>query len=243
MANYDFSGRTAIITGAARGIGLAVSRRFREAGAEVVMVDVDEDELTFSAGEIGAHPVKADVSSTADCDAAVASALEKTGRVDILFNNAGILRDRMIWNIEDPDWDLVVGVSLGGTFRMMRACVPAFKEQKFGRVINVTSYTGLHGNFGQSAYAAAKAGVIGLTKTAAKELARYGVTVNAISPNAQTRMVDTIPADYLEELSKQIPFGRWADPDEIAGGILYLASEDAGYTTGVVLPLDGGISM
>jgi 3-oxoacyl-[acyl-carrier protein] reductase len=243
MPTYDFTGQTVIITGAARGIGRAVSQRFASAGADVFMVDLDRAAVDEAAGEIGARAVVADVSSTADVDGVVASALDETGRIDVLFNNAGLLRDRTLWKTEDEDWDAVVGVSLGGTFRFTRACVPAFRAQRHGRVITVTSYTGVRGNFGQSAYAAAKAGVIGFTKTAAKELARFGVTVNAILPNAQTRMVESIPPQVQEELLKQIPSGRWGDPDEIAGGVLFLASEDAGYVTGVVLPLDGGISM
>lgn len=163
--------------------------------------------------------------------------------MDVIVNNAGLLRDRVLWKTDDADWDAVVGVSLGGTFKLTRACVPHFREQGYGRVVNVTSYTGLHGNVGQAAYAAAKAGVIGFTKTAAKELGRFGITVNAISPNAQTRMIDSIPADQLEQLRSQTALGRFGDPDEIAAGVLFLASEEAGYVTGVVLPVDGGISM
>lgn len=147
------------------------------------MVDLDEDVLYPAAEEIGAHARTADVASTADVERVVAAAVEQTGRVDIVFNNAGVLRDRMLWKLDDTDWDAVIDVSLGGTFRFTRACVPHFRERGYGRVINVTSYTGLHGNVGQAAYAAAKAGVIGFTKTAAEELARFGVTVNAISPN------------------------------------------------------------
>jgi 3-oxoacyl-[acyl-carrier protein] reductase len=183
------------------------------------------------------------VSRTADVERTVAEAVEQTGRIDVMFNNAGLLRDRMLWKLEDAEWDEVVGVSLGGTFRFTRACVPHFRARAYGRVVNVTSYTGLHGNLGQSAYAAAKAGVIGFTKTAAKELARFGVTVNAISPNAQTRMIDSIPEAHRAELQALIPLGRFADPEEIATGVLFLASPDAGYVTGVVLPIDGGIAM
>jgi 3-oxoacyl-[acyl-carrier protein] reductase len=121
--------------------------------------------------------------------------------------------------------------------------VPHFRERSFGRVINVTSYTGLHGNMGQSAYAAAKAGVIGFTKTAAKELGRFQITVNAISPNARTRMTDSIPDEQRQALERQTPLGRFGEPDEMAAAVMFLASEEAGYITGVVLPVDGGISM
>jgi 3-oxoacyl-[acyl-carrier protein] reductase len=240
---HDFSGQTVIVTGAGRGIGLEVSRRFIAAGARVWMVDLDEEVVHSAAAQIGATAVAADVSRTADVERAVAEAVEQTGRIDVVFNNAGVLRDRMLWKLDDAEWDDVVGVSLGGTFRFTRACVPHFRARNYGRVVNVTSYTGLHGNIGQSAYAAAKAGVIGFTKTAAKELARFGVTVNAISPNAQTRMIDSIPEARRKELEALIPLGRFADPEEISTGVLFLASPDAGYVTGAVLPIDGGIAM
>lgn len=245
MANitYDFSGRTAIVTGAARGIGLEIGRFFRKAGAQVVLVDFDGEELDRAAAEVGAYAVQADVSSTADVERAIADTIERTGRVDILVNNAGILRDRVLWKITDEDWDAVLAVHAGGTFRFTRACVPHFREQGFGRVVNVTSYTGLHGNTGQSNYATAKAGIIGFTKTAAKELARFGITVNAISPNAETRMVSSIPPEKLAELTAGIPMGRFAHPAEMAAAVAFLASEEAGYITGAILPVDGGLSM
>jgi 3-oxoacyl-[acyl-carrier protein] reductase len=193
---YDNNGQTVIVTGAARGIGKAVSARFAAAGAAVWMVDLDADVLAEAAAEVGGHAAVADVANSDDVDRVVAEAVAETGRVDVLFNNAGLLRDKVLWKLGDEDWDLVISVSLGGTFRFTRACVPHFRERSYGRIINITSYTGLHGNVGQAAYAAAKAGVIGFTKTAAKELARFGVTVNAISPNAQTRMIESIPEEH-----------------------------------------------
>jgi 3-oxoacyl-[acyl-carrier protein] reductase len=240
---YDFEGQTVIVTGAAQGIGQVVSRRFAEAGAAVTMVDVDAPRVESAAGAIGATAAVADVAESADVDRLVAETVERTGRIDGVFNNAGLLRDKVLSKLDDEDWAAVVEVSLGGTFRFTRACVPHFRERGYGRVVNVTSYTGLHGNVGQAAYAAAKAGVIGFTKTAAKELARFGVTVNAISPNAQTRMIDSIPEGPRRAIEATIPLGRFADPEEIAGGVLFLASPEAGYVTGVVLPIDGGISI
>lgn len=149
----------------------------------------------------------------------------------------------MLWKLADDDWEAVLAVHAGGTFRFTRACVPHFRERSYGRVVNVTSYTGLHGNTGQANYATAKAGIIGFTKTAAKELARFGVTVNAISPNAETRMVASIPDDKKAELTAGIPLGRFAAPSEMAAAIAFLASDEAGYITGTVLPVDGGLSI
>jgi 3-oxoacyl-[acyl-carrier protein] reductase len=240
---YDFSGATVLVTGAARGIGLALSTAFAEAGADVVMVDAETELLNNGAASIGARGITGDVTSTQDVDRIVAETVARAGRLDILINNAGILRDNVLWRISDEDWAAVLDVSLGGTFRFTRACVPHFRAQQWGRVINVTSYTGLHGNVGQAAYAAAKAGVIGFTKTVAKELAGFGVTVNAISPNARTRMIESIPEARLEEIKAQIPLGRFAEPEEIASGVLFLASEGAAYITGTVFPIDGGVAM
>ena len=241
--NFDFAGRTVIVTGAARGIGLELARAFHEARADVFMVDFDGEVLAKAAAELGARGIEADVSSTADVESMVTTAVAETGRVDILVNNAGILRDNVTWKLTDDDWSQVLAVHAGGTFRFTRACVPHFRAQNFGRVINVTSYTGLRGNPGQANYATAKAGIIGFTKTVAKELARFGVTVNAISPNAETRMVESIPPAKRAELTAAIPLGRFAAPREMAAAVAFLASEEAAYVTGVVLPVDGGMSI
>jgi 3-oxoacyl-[acyl-carrier protein] reductase len=183
------------------------------------MVDVDERALSQSEGEFQAMRTTADVSRTEDVERVVADAVDLTGRVDVCVNNAGILRDRMLWKLSDDDWEAVLAVHLGGTFRCTRACVPHFRKRGYGRVINVTSYTGLHGNVGQVAYAAAKAGIIGFTKTAAKELAAFGVTVSAISPNADTRKVQSIPAEKRAELEALIPQRRFGSGREIAAGV------------------------
>ncbi|WP_353108112.1 SDR family oxidoreductase [Gordonia sp. (in: high G+C Gram-positive bacteria)] len=238
---FDFTGRTVIVTGAARGIGLALSRRFADAGADVFMVDFDEAELAASAEEVGARGIPADVSRTEHVEQVVQTVIADSGRVDILVNNAGILRDRVLWKLTDDDWDSVLAVHAGGTFRFTRACVPHFRAQSYGRVVNVTSYTGLHGNRGQANYATAKAGIIGFTRTAAKELAAFGITVNAISPNAATRMTASIPDEKIPEVSG--PIARFADPVEITDAVCFLAAEEAGYITGTVLPVDGGLSI
>ena len=159
------------------------------------------------------------------------------------MNNAGILRDRVVWKLTDEQWQEVLGVHLTGTFNMTRESVPTMRSQRFGRIINVTSYTGLHGNVGQANYAAAKAGIIGFTRTTAKELAGFGITVNAISPNAETDMVASIPR--IARLSYGTKF-RWVafpTPSEACPAVGFLASDQAGYITGVVLPVDGGLSI
>jgi 3-oxoacyl-[acyl-carrier protein] reductase len=240
---FDFTGRSVVVTGSARGIGRAVARTFVESGAAVYLMDPDADEVRGAADEIGGTAIVGDVSSSADADAAVAQVVRDTGRIDVIVNNAGILRDRVLWKLTDDDWERVLAVHAGGTFRMTRAAVPHFRAAGYGRVINVTSYTGLHGSIGQANYATAKAGIIGFTKTAAKELAAFGVTVNAISPNAETRMIASIPDERRAEITEQIPLKRFAEPGEMAAAIAFLSSEEAGYITGTVLPVDGGIAM
>jgi 3-oxoacyl-[acyl-carrier protein] reductase len=151
MSNtYDFNDQTVIVTGAGRGIGLEVSRGFARMGAHVWMVDMDADVVEAAAKEVGATPALADVTSSDDVERVVAAAIEETGRIDVVFNNAGLLRDKVLWKLSDEDWDLVVDVSLGGTFKFTRACVPHFRERGYGRIVNVTSYTGLRGNVGQA---------------------------------------------------------------------------------------------
>lgn len=240
---YDFSGRTAIVTGAARGIGLAVARHLRQAGAAVYLLDSDGEEVKRAAADLDAVGLEVDVTKTDAVEAAIRRVTDDTGRVDAVVNNAGVLRDRVLWKLTDDDWETVLAVHLGGTFRLTRAAVPQFRKQQYGRVVNVTSYTGLHGNIGQANYAAAKAGIIGFTKTAAKELAAFGVTVNAISPNAETRMIASMPQEKRSEFVSAIPMGRFAAPDEMCAAVAFLASEEAGYITGTVLPVDGGMSM
>lgn len=240
---FDFSGRTVIVTGAARGVGRAIAERFATSGANVYIVDADADAIAAATADLGADGIVADVSSTDDVNGLVARVLDQEGGIDVIVNNAGILRDAMLWKMSDADWDDVLAVHAGATFRLTRAVVPHFRERGTGRVINVTSYTGMHGNPGQANYAAAKAGIIGFTKTAAKELARFRVTVNAISPNADTRMIQAIPEERRRELAATIPLGRFAAPSEMTAAVAFLASDEASYITGAVLPVDGGIAI
>lgn len=241
---WNFAGSTVIVTGAANGIGREIGRFFARSDAHVVAVDLDEHALRDAyAEQSDVSVVSGDVARTETADAAVSAALDATGHVDVLVNNAGVLRDGVLWRLTDENWERVLAVHAGGTFRMTRACVAPFRKQGYGRIVNVTSYTGLHGNVGQANYATAKAGIIGFTKTAAKELARFGITANAISPNAATQMVASIPAEKLAELTAQIPLGRFAEPVEMCQAVAFLASAESGYITGTVLPVDGGLSM
>ncbi|MBY4576088.1 3-oxoacyl-ACP reductase [Gordonia paraffinivorans] len=241
--SFDFSQRSVIVTGGGRGIGFELATLFADAGADTTIVDNDPSVVEVAADKIGAQAATADVTDTAQVEKVVADVIARTGRVDVLVNNAGVLRDTVLWKLTDDDWNTVLDVHAGGTFRFTRACVPHFRTQQFGRVINVVSYSGLRGNTGQANYATAKAGIVGFTKTAAKELARFRVTVNAISPNAETRMIASIPDSKRQELTAAIPLGRFGEPSEMAAAVGFLASEEAAYITGVVLPVDGGVSM
>ncbi|MFY1697896.1 SDR family NAD(P)-dependent oxidoreductase [Solwaraspora sp. WMMA2101] len=240
---FDFTGRTVVVTGAARGVGLAIGRHFRDAGATVYLVDLEAETVKAAADQIGAVGVAADVADTGQVTDVVQRVVAESGRIDVLVNNAGILRDGVVWKLSDEAYESVMAVHAGGTFRFTRAVVPHLRRQGGGRIINVTSYTGLRGNPGQSNYAMAKAGIIGFTRTTAKELARFGITVNAISPNAQTRMISAIPAAKLAQLTADIPMGRFGDASEMAAAVAFLASDEAAYVTGVVLPVDGGLSL
>jgi 3-oxoacyl-[acyl-carrier protein] reductase len=240
---FDFTGRTVVVTGSARGVGRAIGARFWDAGATVYLVYIDAGPVESTAQEIGAIGLVADGSDTDQVTATMDRVIAETGRIDVLVNNAGFLRDGVVWKLSDEDYEAVLAVHAGGTFRFTRAAVPHFRRQGGGRIINVTSYTGLRGNPGQSNYAMAKAGIIGFTKTTAKELARFGVTVNAISPNAHTRMINSIPPERRAQIAADIPMGRFADPSEMAAAVAFLASDEAAYITGVVLPVDGGLSM
>jgi 3-oxoacyl-[acyl-carrier protein] reductase len=241
---FDFSGRTVVITGAAQGIGLELGRLFASAGASVVPSDRDGDALRKSWSESPAVlPVTCDVTSSEDAATLIATAKSWGGAVDVVVNNAGITRDTVVWKLSDEQWRAVIEVHLNGTFNVTRAAVPVMRDAGRGRIVNVTSYTGLHGNVGQANYAAAKAGIIGFTKTVAKEVARFGITVNAISPNAETAMVAAVPAEKKAQLLDMVPMRRFAEPSEMGAAVAFLASDEAAYITGVVLPVDGGLAM
>jgi 3-oxoacyl-[acyl-carrier protein] reductase len=240
--------RIALVTGAASGIGAATARRFAREGATVAINDAKPEGLDAVAGEIRAAGAKVlvlpgDVTKKADCERIVQDVTRTFGRLDILINNAGINRDAMAAKMTEEQWDAVLSVNLKGTFLCAQAALPGMRERAWGRVVN-TSSIGSLGNIGQANYAASKAGVIGLTKTLALEYAKYGVTVNAIAPGpVMTAMLAGVPEAIRERIIAQVPVGRIASPDEIAGVHVFLASEDAAFITGQVIFADGGMSV
>jgi NAD(P)-dependent dehydrogenase (short-subunit alcohol dehydrogenase family) len=241
-------GKVALVTGAASGIGAATAKRLAREGALVAVNDAKLDGLEAVAGEIRAAGAKAlvvpgDVAKKADVERLVREVTQAFGRLDILINNAGINRDAMAAKMTEEQWDAVLAVNLKGTFLCCQAALPGMRERAWGRVVN-TSSVGSLGNIGQANYAASKAGVIGLTRTLALEYAKYGVTVNAIAPGpVMTQMLAGVPEQIKEKIIAQVPVGRIASPDEVAGVHVFLASDDAAFITGQVIFVDGGMSV
>jgi len=242
-----FEGRTAVVTGAARGIGLEVARQLAEGGATVVLVDVLEDQLKEAAVNLpGARDVltyTVDVTDEAAVERLFDGVIEKTGRIDILVNNAGITRDDLLLRMDADEWDLVMAVNLKGTFLMTKHASRYMVRQKSGRIVNMASVSGLVGNPGQANYSASKAGVIGFTRTVARELARKNVCCNAVAPGfIDTQMTRVLPEKAKENALAAIPLKRMGTVEEVARAVCFLAGDDAAYITGHVLPVDGGMA-
>jgi NAD(P)-dependent dehydrogenase (short-subunit alcohol dehydrogenase family) len=234
--------KIAIVTGAGRGIGEGIARKLAQEGAIVVCADINLSDAERVAHDCGkqAVGVRLDVSNAAECDAAVKDAHDRYGRLDILVNNAGINRDAMLHKMTDEQWHQVIAVDLTGVFFMLRAASRIMRAAGAGRVINISSASWM-GNIGQANYAAAKAGVVGLSRTAAKELARSQVTVNAICPGfIDTQMTRGIPEAIREQQVAKIPLGRAGQPADVAAVVAFLASDEAGYLTGEVINVGGG---
>jgi 3-oxoacyl-[acyl-carrier protein] reductase len=244
----SLEGKVAVVTGGGRGIGRAIALALADAGADVaVAVSRDVSAAQDVAAEIQAKGPraiarKADVSSAEDAESLVLAAVEELGRIDILVNNAGITRDGLLMRMSEEDWDAVLDVNLKGTFNCTKAALRRMVRQRSGRIVNVTSIMGLTGNAGQANYAASKAGIIGLTKSTAKEVGSRGITCNAVAPGwIQTRMTEGLPGEVADAVLKQISLGRLGTPEDIAGVVLFLCSDAASYVTGQTIVVDGGL--
>ena len=239
----------ALVTGAAQGIGKAIALLLARNGADMVVSDINLEKAEETAKEIRAigpkaMAVKVDVANLRDVEQMVTGILEKLAKIDILVNNAGITRDKLILRMTEEDWDAVLGVNLKGTFNCTKAVVRHMAKQRSGKIVNIASVVGEMGNAGQANYSASKAGVIGLTKTIAREYAQRGINVNAIAPGyIETPMTEALPEKAKEELRKLIPMERLGKPEDVAEAVLFLVSEESSYMTGQVLNVNGGIYM
>lgn len=242
--NIDLSGRVAMVTGGSRGIGLAVSRLMSEAGAKVAVMARNAERAEEVAHELvgEALAVPADVSDAAQVERATETVEKELGPIDVLVNNAGLTRDGLLVRMSDEDWDVVMDVNLKGTFHVTKAVAKGMIKRRSGRIINITSVVGLAGNRGQANYAASKAGLVGFTKSVARELASRGVLVNAVAPGfIETDLTRDLPQRAREELLREIALGRLGSSEDVAYAVLFLASDLAGYITGQVLVVDGGM--
>ncbi len=242
--------QVAIVTGGARGIGRSISEKLAAAGAIVMVADLNLEgaqqtatELTQSTGS-RCEAAKVDVSSAEDCQRLIDETVEKLGRVDILVNNAGITRDKLLARMTPEDWQLVLNINLNSVYACSKAAIRPMGKQRSGKIISIASVVGIMGNAGQCNYSASKAGIIGFTKSLAREMGSRGITVNAVAPGfIQTAMTDVLSDEVKEGLMKAVPLGRLGQPDEVADAVLFLASPAAKYITGHVLNVDGGMAM
>lgn len=248
MASYpELANRVVFITGAARGIGAALARAYAAQRCRLALCDLAEDDalkqVRDDCAALGAatRVYVCDIRNTDVVEKTVDHVIGDFGAIDVLINNAGICRDGVVWKLSDSDWETVITTNLGGPFRLIRAVAPHMRQQRSGRIINIASINGMRGKFGQGNYAASKAGVIGLTKSVARELGRDGVTVNAISPGfMETGMTSALPAEIKAKALSETEIGRLGSPEDVAAAALFLSSEGARHITGEVIKVDGG---
>ena len=242
----DLSGRVALVTGSTRGIGSAIAHALARAGARVAIVGRDRERAAAAAGAVDANArgFACDVADTASVTTLIGDVETEFGQLDILVNNAGLTRDNLLMRLKDDDWDSVIDANLRGAFASIRAASRGMMKRRWGRIINIASIVGITGNKGQANYAASKAGLIGLTKSVAKELGSRNILCNAVAPGfIETDMTSAMTPDARAAMSATIPLGRLGKPDDIAGIVAFLASEHAAYITGQVFVVDGGMVM
>jgi 3-oxoacyl-[acyl-carrier protein] reductase len=245
----EFKGKVAVVTGASQGIGKVMALDLSTNGAAVAVIDVQKDkaeevvrEITDNKGKASSYIV--DVSQTDPVDHTVKDIIQEYGKVDFLVNNAGITRDSLLMRMREKDWDAVLAVNLKGAFNFSKAVIRPMARNRFGRIVNISSVVGLMGNVGQSNYSASKAGIIGLTKSLAREVASRNITVNAVAPGyIRTHMTDGLPDSVKEKFIEIIPMKRFGEPQEIAKVVRFLLSDDASYITGQVINVNGGMLM
>ncbi|GAB4484359.1 MAG: 3-oxoacyl-[acyl-carrier-protein] reductase [Thermodesulfovibrionales bacterium] len=248
-ANMEFSNQVALVTGGARGIGKAIARSFGDKGAAVVIADVSEEAAAATAAELAAAGVKTlalklDVSKAVDVSGAIERIVREFGKLDILVNNAGITRDNLLLRMKEEDWDAVININLKGVFLCTREAVKAMVKARYGRIINIASVVAFMGNPGQANYSASKAGIVGLTKTTAREYASRGITVNAVAPGfISTAMTDALSENVRQEMLKSIPIGRFGTAEDVAAAVAFFAAPGNGYVTGQVIHVNGGMYM
>jgi len=243
---FDLTGKKALVTGASGGIGGAIARALHAAGATVALSGTRRDALEALAGELGegAHITPADLGSAEGANQLVKDADAALGQIDILINNAGLTRDGLAMRMKDEDWQAVLDVNLTASFRLSRAVLRGMMKSRWGRIVAITSIVGVTGNAGQTNYAASKAGLIGMSKSLAQEVASRGITVNCIAPGfIETAMTDALNEQQRESLAAAVPAGRFGAVEDIAAGAVYLASEEAAYVTGQTLHINGGMAM
>lgn len=245
----DFKGQVGIITGGGRGIGEAIANGLAKNGVNLVIADINPDAANETAARLASPGVKAigvklDVSRSEEVIKVFGDIRKEFHRLDILINNAGITKDGFLLRMKEEDWDAVLDINLKGVFLCSREAIKDMFKQRYGRIVNIASVAAFMGNPGQANYSASKAGIVGLTKTIAREYASRGITVNAVAPGfIQTAMTDVLPESVKEEMSKLIPLGRFGAVEDIANAVIFLASPDSGYITGQVIHVNGGMYM